>query len=326
MTYTVDEVSDLLGVPRPTLYRYLREYSIPHLRRSGKIFVPEDSFDRIKEVRELHKEGLATESVRRRLQEESSFDVDELAERLDRISERLEDLQGNLEPANGVSSAQALQTILERQSLLISAVYNLTEMLEDLLHPNGGPRKAPLADPEDETRDQNTLSKPFEGHPKTIDNDVTANEPVIAPSPKSMGSLAAPTRRSRFGAMGRRRRHVALVILLALLTSAALVTYALSDEGSGASQEETSELPYEVPSASEEVSAGESNATPSSSTGREEQESIGYAEEGYEESAPEQPLYETQLAAPGSLPQGPPMVQPQLQPPLDGAAVTPPLR
>jgi hypothetical protein len=33
--YTVDEVSGLLGIPRPTLYRYLREYSIPHL--SGPI-------------------------------------------------------------------------------------------------------------------------------------------------------------------------------------------------------------------------------------------------------------------------------------------------
>ena len=54
MNHTVDEVSDLLGVPRPTLYCYLREYSIPHLRRSGKIYVPEESFERIKEVRELH--------------------------------------------------------------------------------------------------------------------------------------------------------------------------------------------------------------------------------------------------------------------------------
>jgi transcriptional regulator of acetoin/glycerol metabolism len=33
--YTVDDVSDLLGIPRPTLYRYLREYSIPHLRQGG---------------------------------------------------------------------------------------------------------------------------------------------------------------------------------------------------------------------------------------------------------------------------------------------------
>jgi len=111
LAYTVDEVSDLLEVPRPTLYRYLREYSMPHLRRSGKIYVPEESFDQIKEVRELHKEGLATESVRKRLQEESNFDVDELMERMDRISEALESLQGNPKSVNGAPSAQALQAI-----------------------------------------------------------------------------------------------------------------------------------------------------------------------------------------------------------------------
>src|SRR3712207_9236441 len=67
--YTVDEVSDLLGIPRPTLYRYLREYSISHLRHSGRISIPEESFERIREARDLHKEGLGTESVRRLLRE-----------------------------------------------------------------------------------------------------------------------------------------------------------------------------------------------------------------------------------------------------------------
>src|SRR5215217_9516494 len=93
LIYTVEEVSDLLGIPRPTLYRYLREYSIPHLRRSGKISIPEESFDRIREARDLHKEGLGTESVRRRLQEEDGLDVEELAERLDRLSGALERLR-----------------------------------------------------------------------------------------------------------------------------------------------------------------------------------------------------------------------------------------
>src|SRR4028118_304285 len=55
--YTVDDVSDLLGIPRPTLYRYLREYSIPHLRQGGRIRIPEDSFDRITEARDTPKEG-----------------------------------------------------------------------------------------------------------------------------------------------------------------------------------------------------------------------------------------------------------------------------
>ena len=68
--YTVDDVSDLLGIPRPTLYRYLRDYSIPHLRQGGRIRIPVDSFDRIREARDLHKEGLGTETVRRQLREE----------------------------------------------------------------------------------------------------------------------------------------------------------------------------------------------------------------------------------------------------------------
>ena len=73
--YTVDEVSGLLGIPRPTLYRYLREYSIPHLRQAGRISIPEDSFDRIREARDLHKEGLGTGSVRRQLREGSAPDA-----------------------------------------------------------------------------------------------------------------------------------------------------------------------------------------------------------------------------------------------------------
>src|SRR5919199_2851797 len=84
--YTVDEVSDLLGIPRPTLYRYLREYSIPHLRKAGRISIPEDSFDRIREARDLHKEGLSTESVRRQLREGAGG----LDRTLDRLHQTLE--------------------------------------------------------------------------------------------------------------------------------------------------------------------------------------------------------------------------------------------
>src|SRR5919199_5250547 len=94
--YTVDEVSDLLGIPRPTLYRYLREYSIPHLRKAGRISIPEDSFDRIREARDLHKEGLGTESVRRQLREGSAPDTGELDRRLYSLHRTLEDLKGDI--------------------------------------------------------------------------------------------------------------------------------------------------------------------------------------------------------------------------------------
>src|SRR5919202_263198 len=131
LTYTVDEVSDLLDIPSPTLYRYLREYSIPHVRRSGKISIPEESFDRIKEARELHREGLGTLSVRRRMREVNDpVDTEELTERLAQVSVALQSLQGDLlmRPVDGVSSSsqETLQTVLEKQDLLISAVSDLT--------------------------------------------------------------------------------------------------------------------------------------------------------------------------------------------------------
>ena len=115
--YTVDDVSDLLGIPRPTLYRYLREYSIPHLRQGGRIRIPEDSFDRIREARDLHKEGLGTETVRRQLREGGGPDTGELDRRLNKLHDTLEDLRGDLKgkPATGeVALSPVLQTILAR--------------------------------------------------------------------------------------------------------------------------------------------------------------------------------------------------------------------
>jgi excisionase family DNA binding protein len=325
LAYTVDEVSDLMGVPRPTLYRYLREYSIPHLRRSGKIYVPEDSFDRIKEVRELHKEGLGTESVRNRLQGESSLGVEGLAERLDRISESLEELREDPKPANGTSSAQVLQTILERQSLLISAVFNMAEMLEDLLDTrgNGQAREQASGTSEEETQEQEPVSDSFEEPLEPAENDISADEPVSPVSPEPALPPSAGIRRSEFGAMGKRRQRVALAVLLALLSSTALTVYALSDEGSETSQEGTPEPSLEAPIDSQEVTAEPSDAAASAPAGRGEDESVGYAEAGYENAAPQQPLYQAQYAAPGSLPQEQPVLQPQLQPQTAGTQPSP---
>lgn len=293
LAYTVDEVSDLVGVPRPTLYRYLREYSIPHLRRSGKIFIPEESFDRIKEVRELHREGLGTESVRKRLQDESSLDTERIVARLDRISETLESLQGNLKAANTVSSAQTLQTILARQSLLISAVSNLSDMIEDLLHANGWRRQ------------HNTFSEQLEEHHELINNTA---EPVVRASTEPAEPLPTPIRRKRkkFGAMARRRRRGVLAILLALLTSIALIAFSTlsNQEGSGVSQEETSAPSQEAaPGDSQEVSTSDSDTTQPDSTIPHEEE-IGPAVKGYEDPTQQQPSYQPPGAAPTAPPQG----------------------
>jgi excisionase family DNA binding protein len=291
LSHTVDEVSELLEVPRPTLYRYLKEYSIPHIRRSGKIYVPEESFERIKEARELHKEGLGTESVRRRLQGKRSDLDEELAQRLDRISGTLENLQVNLKPANSESFAQTLQAISVKQDLLISAMFDLTEMLEGLLAANGrSPKAAPLEDPEEEMQKQGTSFEELEGHYEKAEKTPAVSEPAIEAIPESITSSTAPTQRRKFGALARRRRRGALVILLILLTSTALTAAVAqgNKESSEVPRKEVSTPSQEAttPSRPEEANAGNENTPPLYSPAHEEERLARYGEGGYEEMTP----------------------------------------
>jgi excisionase family DNA binding protein len=261
LIYTVDEVSDLLSIPRPTLYRYLREYSIPHVRRSGKISIPEESFDWIREARELHKEGLGTETVRIRLREGNDLGAEELAERLDQLSEGLESLQ-DLKIMDGASSSQeTLQTILERQDLLISAVSDLTERVANLLETEGSPQKAASNGLEEGARREKTFLDQPERLPELTDNveretnrytyatTVAVDNPptrvvsdafatrVAASSSATMmveddstermfsgpaESLTVTRRREKFGVLARRRRRGILALLLALLAGTVL--------------------------------------------------------------------------------------------------------
>lgn len=229
-TYTVDEASALLGVPRPTLYRYLKEYSIPYQRRSGRISVPEESLERIRTVRELHDEGLGTEAVRRRLRDGASTDVDWIAERLDRLSEALETSQSSLKPTDGVPSSQALHVILARQSLLISAVFNLTEMMEELLAANGRPRKTALDYLDEESRHLEDAELPVDppGDRTTL-RSIPGHRASVEPEP--IEAVSVPERQDGFGTLARRRRRTAavLVVLLVILAIAvgALVWRAL---------------------------------------------------------------------------------------------------
>lgn len=230
MVYTVDEASERLGVPRPTLYRYLREYSIPYTRRSGRISIPEESLERIRTVRKLHDEGLGTEAVRRRLRSGDSPDVDWIAGRLDRLSEALESSRTSLKPAEGVSSSQALHIILARQSLLISAVFNLTEMMEELLAASGRPRKSSFDFLEEESRRDAALPLP------SLAQASGTSEPVQRKLPRrdtlGSGSLAffdedgAAYRRERFGTLARRRR-TAIAVTTALILLAGTAAYLL---------------------------------------------------------------------------------------------------
>lgn len=218
LIYTVEEVSDLLGIPRPTLYRYLREYSIPHLRKSGKISIPEESFDRIREARDLHKEGLGTESVRRVLREGNGApDTGEIKERIERLSENLEKLKGNGSAADEALSSQAMRTMLARQSLIMSAMFNLTEMVEELLLASGKPRKTVFEEVEGEIREVAIPDRA--GHLRTRGAVPAVAEPRTLPR----SSDAPVTRAERFGSLARRRRRMSLTLLSALLIGAVLL-------------------------------------------------------------------------------------------------------
>lgn len=220
--YTVDEVSGLLGIPRPTLYRYLREYSIPHLRQAGRISIPEDSFDRIREARDLHKEGLGTESVRKQLREGSAPDTGDLDRRLDSLHSTLEDLRADIKgrpAAEETALSPTMRTILARQSLLMSAMFNLTEMAEDLLLANGKPRKPPLvdigtADAMPERRARALVEFPRQAALGTATlpgtDDVGVGRTIEAGS-------------ADFGTLRRRRRRGFLAILAVLLFAIVLV-------------------------------------------------------------------------------------------------------
>ncbi len=220
LIYTVEEVSDLLGIPRPTLYRYLREYSIPHLRRSGRISIPEDSFDRIREARDLHREGLGTESVRRLLREGSGGqDSGELKERLERVSETLERLRENGPATDEALSSQALRTVLARQSLIMSAMFNLTEMVEELLLATGKPRKPVFEDVEGEIRE---VAPPLE-RTEILEEGSTTTKPGPEVLPRSAVPHHIAVRRKRFGSLARRRRRSYLTLLSALLVGVILM-------------------------------------------------------------------------------------------------------
>lgn len=193
--YTVDEVSGTLGVPRPTLYRYLKEYAIPYLRRGGRISIPEESLERIRTVRGLHEEGLGTEAVRRRLRE--GPDLGRIAERMDRVQEQLEGLgEGPGSSSEPAFVPQALRTILARQTALISAVISMSEMLEELLAASGRPRKAQRPGVEEELL------------PPSLGEDPTA--PIVGDHLEPDEPAARPRRPRRFGDLARRRRHGAL--------------------------------------------------------------------------------------------------------------------
>jgi excisionase family DNA binding protein len=257
LIYTVEEVSELLGIPRPTLYRYLREYSIPHLRKSGKISIPEESFDRIREARDLHKEGLGTESVRRVLRE-GNTDTGEIKERIERLSESLEKLKGNGSAADEALSSQAMRTMLARQSLIMSAMFNLTEMVEELLLASGKPRKTVFEEVDGELRE---VALP--GRTGRLRTRRTV--PAGATRRALPRSSEPPVKRAeRFGSLARRRRRTSLALLSVLLVCAVLALPKLVGEpfaGLPLLGDRASESPSNSPDEGPEKQAAEDTAS-----------------------------------------------------------------
>ena len=222
MLYTVDEVSERLGVPRPTLYRYLKEYAVPYERHAGRISIPEQSLERIRRVRELHDEGLGTAAVRKRLKYNEVSEVQRISERLDRLSEELERSRATDNTTSAaMPSAQALNVVLARQTVLISAVYDLTRMVESLLEREGRPRK-PLYD----YREEPTTN----GSSGEVPLSPTARGTRDARLRRRMVRAPEPTNDS-FGTLARRRRLA--VLGLALLVAVLALAWAAFAIGPG---------------------------------------------------------------------------------------------
>jgi PASTA domain len=225
----------------------LREYSIPHLRQAGRISIPEDSFDRIREARDLHKEGLGTESVRRQLREGSTPDSGELDRRLATLHQTVENLRED------VSISATSRTILARQSLLMSAVFNLTEMVEELLLANGKPRKRIFEDIDT----SETLS---ERPQLEIPGEIASGTETL-PTPDRHDTVRTlALRPTDFGALRRRRRRGVLAILAALALAACLawaITILIGTNNAESSVPRVTKTALEPPEAPKSTAAHE---------------------------------------------------------------------
>ncbi len=228
--YTVETVSEKLGVPRPTLYRYLKEYSIPYQRMSGRISIPDESVERIRRVRELHDEGLGTAAVRKRVKDGDNVEVEWIADRLDQLSEAVASSQRGsaTRSVESVSSSQALHIILARQSVMLQAIYNLNEMVEELMSANGRPRRSSSLDPLNHAALHSTISQ----------NDIVGSQPlastdsglnIVGSRPSALIARPYPNtptlqRREGFETLARKRRRntIALIIGLSLTICASL--------------------------------------------------------------------------------------------------------
>ena len=127
-----------------------------------------------------------------------------------------------------VALSPTLRTILARQSLIVSALFNLTGMVEDLLLASGKPRKSLSEDlgitdalPERQARER-----------LGIQGGITPSTHAVTAAVQGSVDRPPAVRPTHFGALGRRRRGV-LAILAALLFVACLSWAAMALIGAG---------------------------------------------------------------------------------------------
>jgi len=154
-----------------------------------------------------------------------------------------------------VALSPVLQTILARQSLMLSAMFNLTGMVEDLLLNNGKTRKRPVARVEEGL----VHSVPLQAEERGRIPGVLVAEPVAVRDAETP-AIPPPASRlpSRFGSLGRRRRRGTLAVLSALLLGLLLVFFlpTLNEDETATSNRPTPNAAAEQQKTPEERPAG----------------------------------------------------------------------
>ena len=107
--------------------------------------------------------------------------------------------------------------MLSRQNLLISAMFNFTEMVEERLAASGKPRKVIFDDVEGKLHEvASPLERTRRQQLKTPERIPTVTERSREALPNRMNLYATPVRGARFGSLARQRRRGAQMSLFAL--------------------------------------------------------------------------------------------------------------
>ncbi len=202
-------------------------------------------------------------------EDKNASETEDLRQRVDGLHEILENLRGTSGDRSSSTevalTSPALQTILARQSLLMSAVFQLTELVEDLTPASGKRRRPEFGSLDTEVVDLGSVpQRPAAREPGAPGgyNEAPARS---RPETVALDSPAAPD--GGFGALRRRRRRgvIGLLAVLALTVCLLLAPPTFidgEDPQSGASNPRDAQGP--PPEARDQAAVG-----PTASGGRE---------------------------------------------------------